>query len=80
VSVDTDTHKAHRAKAERAALDSLVERLAHQFPELGADQIVHAVRGEYDEYAAAPVREFVPVLVERSVRSELAMTAARHRA
>jgi hypothetical protein len=80
MSVDTDTHQSHRAKAEQAALDGLVERLSAQFPELGAEQIVKAVRGEYDGYAQAAVREFVPVLVERSVRSELTTTAARHRA
>lgn len=80
MSVDTDTHKTHRAKAEQAALDNLVQRLSAQFPELTAEQIVEAVRGEYDGYAMAPVREFVPVLVERSVRSELTTNSTRYRA
>jgi hypothetical protein len=73
----TIDHKAaHRARAEQAAMDSLVDRLVNQFPEVPRDQIVNSVHGHYGDYAESTVRDFVPILVERSVRSEL----SHHRA
>jgi hypothetical protein len=69
-------HKAqHRARAEQAALATVVQRLTSQFPEVPPETIQQAVRGEYDEYDNSAIRDFVPILVERAVRAEL-----RHRA
>ena len=70
---------AHRARAERAALDAIAERLAQQFPELSAEQITDAIRGRHAEFEYSAVRDFVPVLVERAVREDIAQ-APRHRA
>jgi hypothetical protein len=67
-----DEHRNSRAKAEQTALVNLVQRLATQFPELPAEQIGRTVRAEYDAYATASIRDFIPVLVERSARSSLA--------
>jgi hypothetical protein len=61
----------HRARAEQAALATVVERLASQFPEVPPETIEQAVRGEYDEYDNSAIRDFVPILVERAVRAEL---------
>ena len=52
-------------------MDALVQRLRGQFPEVDPDEIEQAVRGEYDGYERSVVRDFVPILVERSVRDEL---------
>jgi hypothetical protein len=67
--------------AEEVAISHLVERLRQQFPELTEDEIVRAVHGRYAEYEDSRVRDFVPVLVERAARRELALQPApRHRA
>ena len=61
----------HRARAEQAAMDNLIQRLTGQFPEVPHDKIVNAVRDDYQTYADSKVRDFVPILVERSVRRDL---------
>jgi hypothetical protein len=77
---EPDHRGEQRARAERAALDGIVQRLAQQFPELGRDEISNAVRGEYDGFQGSKIRDFVPILVERSARADLTHTAPRHRA
>lgn len=57
--------------AEAQALIRVVEALTSQFPAVPAEVItakVHQAMGEFD---GAPIREFVPVLVERHVRADL---------
>jgi hypothetical protein len=77
---DTTTrHDAHRARAEQAALESLAQRLASQFPELSSDEIGRTIQGEYEGYDDSAIRDFVPVLVERAVRAELRQPP-KHRA
>ena len=66
-----DSRAESRARAERAAIEGLIARLSAQFPELPAETVARAVRGEYDGFEASTVRDFVPVLVERSVRQQL---------
>jgi hypothetical protein len=65
----------HRARADQAAIETVVQRLLSQFPEVPLETIQRAVAGEYDEYDNSALRDFVPILVERAVRAEL-----RHRA
>lgn len=57
--------------AEQAAMSRVVERLASQFPEVPREDIARAVRGRYEGYEPSPVRDFLPILVERSVREDL---------
>jgi hypothetical protein len=71
-------HVAHRPREEQAAFDNLVERIKGQFPELDQEVIADAVRGEYGKFETSPIRDFLPILIERSVRSELAQAAPRH--
>jgi len=72
-----DAQHTRRVRAEQSAIDGLVERLVAQFPELPRKAIVDRVEGAVGGYAEARVRDFVPVLVERSVREDL---GSRHRA
>jgi hypothetical protein len=68
------THRGsgyRRAHAERDAIRQVCERLSRQFPELPPDEIEKAVYGKYDSFAESPVRDFVPVLVERGSRQRL---------
>jgi hypothetical protein len=68
---------ADRTRAEQAAIRQVVARLAQQFPELSADEINRAVHGHYDRYNDSPIRDFVPVLVERATRQQLSEDQAR---
>ncbi len=70
------TQSEHRARTEQAAIADLVERLTKQFPELPTSEIEQTVRGEYEGFERSAVRDFVPILVERSAKAEL----VRHRA
>jgi hypothetical protein len=49
----------------------VVERLAASFPHVPADVVQSTVRSSYERFAGSPIREFVPVLVERMARSSL---------
>lgn len=66
-----DATTGQRRRSEQKALDQIAERLAARFPELPADTITHAVQGRYAEFEGSRIRDFVPVLVERSVRADL---------
>jgi hypothetical protein len=70
-----DATTVQRHRSEQKALEQIAERLATRFPELAADTIVHAIQGRYAEFEGSRIRDFVPVLVERSVRADL--TGAR---
>lgn len=60
-----------RNSPEEAAIRQVVARLTQQFPELSADDIDRAVNGQYDRFSSSPIRDFVPVLVERATRRQL---------
>jgi hypothetical protein len=66
-----------RSGAEQAAIRQVAARLAQQFPELSADEIDRAVHGQYDRFSDSPIRDFVPVLVERATRRELTQDDAQ---
>ncbi|MGW6422197.1 three-helix bundle dimerization domain-containing protein [Nocardia sp. NPDC055053] len=55
--------------AMRRMTESLVEDLSDNVP---ADQVTSAVGAAHHRFAGKPIREFVPILVERIVRTELA--------
>jgi hypothetical protein len=57
--------------AESAALDRVVEQLTAGLPAVPADRITDAVNIEYRRFDSGPVRDFIPILVERSVRARL---------
>ena len=56
---------------ETVALERAAERLSDRFPEVPKEQIDALVEEHYEQYEDAPVRDFVPVLVEHEVRTEL---------
>jgi hypothetical protein len=71
MSGDTDGAQARRHRVEQAALSRIADRMAAQFPELPAADIHLAIQGRYAQFEGSPIRDFVPVLVERSVRADL---------
>lgn len=71
---------AQTRPGEDAALRNVIERLRQQFPELDSDIVARTVHGRYDDLDEAPVRDFIPVIIERSARKQLkAATAGRRR-
>jgi hypothetical protein len=70
-----------RGVSEADAVRQVATRLAQQFPELPAEDVQRAVYGTYAKFDGRPVRDFVPVLVERASRDNLAhQPAPTHRA
>ena len=57
---------------EKQAVAQVCERLAERFPELPAPTIRLTVDQEHRKLDGRPVRDYVPVLVERAAREALA--------
>lgn len=63
---------ADSRQREQAAMDAVTERLIKDFSGRRDDaEITHALNAAYKRYDGAPIREFVPVLVERYAREKL---------
>ena len=70
------TDSAERAQGdglgdESVALTHAVDRLSDRFPDVPREDIDRLVQEHSEEYDGAPVRDFVPVLVEHDVKEEL---------
>ncbi|HYN74004.1 MAG TPA: hypothetical protein VES60_16005 [Nakamurella sp.] len=64
--MDTDN-----AEHEARALEEVVERMVARFPDVAEDRVREIVRDAHEEFANRPIRDFVPVFVERTARDEL---------
>ncbi len=58
-------------ESEWEALMHVVQRLSERFPAVDEDEIRALAAEEFQTYDDAHVRDFIPVLVERSVRVRL---------
>ncbi|MFH8249525.1 three-helix bundle dimerization domain-containing protein [Microbacterium sp. B2969] len=56
---------------EEVAVQEIVDRLAEKFPMLPRERVTEVVREVHSSMDAAPVRDFVPVLVERGAKDRL---------
>ena len=56
---------------ESRALAELVDRLVAQFPEVPSDSVRAIVNASWEEFTGRPIRDFVPVLAERTARHRL---------
>jgi hypothetical protein len=61
----------HRGPNEDDAIRHVVTRLARQFPGLSTAEVERAVHSHYGTFDDRPVRDFVPMLVERATREQL---------
>lgn len=50
---------------------AVIERLAGRFPKLDRSDIAAVVAEEHDKLSDGPIRDFVPVLVERAAKARL---------
>jgi hypothetical protein len=58
---------------ERQALDQVTDRLTQTFADrYSPDQVDEAITAAHHRFDGKPIREFVPVLVERIARRQLA--------
>lgn len=64
---DVDATGAHESRE----LNEVVERLLERFPDLPEDRVRSAVTKAHVRFAGNPIRDFVPVFVERSASEEL---------
>jgi hypothetical protein len=49
----------------------VVERLAKQFPRVSADEVAQVVSQSRPEFENVPIRDFVPLFVERGAKARL---------
>ena len=67
---DVDTTAAHESRE----LNEVVERLLQRFPDTNEQHVLSVVTKAHQKFAGNPIRDFVPVFVERSARDELSRT------
>ncbi len=56
---------------EQTIIDQLVQRLTRNFPAIPPDTVAAVVTEIHTGFEGRPLREFVPLFVERRARSEL---------
>ncbi len=57
--------------SEWSAIEQLVDRLRSSYPHLPADTIATVVHHTHAKFDGHPVRDFVPLFVERGAKEEL---------
>lgn len=61
--------------SETLLIDQVVARLTASYADLPPDHVAGAVRSAHARLEQSPIREFVPLLVERHARAELSRSA-----
>lgn len=62
---------AQHSSDEDIAVAHAAERLAERYPHVPREHIDELVEKHHEEFEGAPVRDFVPVLIEHDVKQEL---------
>jgi hypothetical protein len=61
---------------EWAAIEHLVDRLKESYPEVSPDTIMTVVHHNHARFDGRPIRNFVPLFVERAAKRQLAKVGA----
>ncbi|WP_310784819.1 three-helix bundle dimerization domain-containing protein [Mycobacterium sp. Z3061] len=61
--------------SEQTRIAEIERRLMEQFPQVNAALLDETVREHHSRFAASPIRDFIPLLVEKRVRQELTRLA-----
>jgi hypothetical protein len=61
--------------SERMVIDQVVDRLSRSYPGIRFETVAHVVNGCYARFDDSPIRDFVPLFVERAQKNMLAKTA-----
>jgi hypothetical protein len=67
---------AYMLQDERAQIDAVQRRLVQKYAELSHDHVAAVVRRVYGRFNQSTVRDYIPLLVERSAREELTRSRA----
>jgi hypothetical protein len=62
--------------SEQQIIDQLVQRLASTHSHLGPAQVNMVVHEEYARFQGRPIRDYIPLFVERNASTELAKLGA----
>jgi hypothetical protein len=57
--------------SEWSAIEQLVDRLRNNYPHVPADTVATVVHHTHAKFDGRPVRDFVPLFVERGANEEL---------
>ena len=57
--------------SEQTIIDALVVRLTHRYPTISESTVSSVVRDVHARYDGRPLRDFVPLFVERNAKREL---------
>jgi hypothetical protein len=57
--------------SEQTIIDQVADRLTRKCPTIPAETVIAVVRGVHARFDGRPVREYVPLLVERFAGEEL---------
>ena len=75
-TVNAEDSRGVAQTSEQRMIDQLIERLVATHPSVPPErvaEIVHAIHAQFDE---RPLREFVPLFVERGAKRELGQLTA----
>ncbi|AYE98680.1 hypothetical protein C0J29_08725 [Mycobacterium paragordonae] len=64
--------------SEQTRIAEIERRLMEQFPGISIEVLDAAVREHHSRFQASPIRDFIPLLVEKRVRQELAEASLSH--
>ncbi len=62
--------------SETTLIEQVEQRLTTEFPHMGTAEVHAAVNRAYARFDASPIRDFVPLFVERHARTELGRLVA----
>ena len=65
------------AEDEARAVTEVSQRLVASFPDVPPDLIQQTVHASHAQFAGSPIRDFVPVLVERTAKTSLTTRLAQ---
>ena len=60
-----------REAAEQRSVEEVIDRLTKRYPDVDRLEIVQIVAQEHQAFEGHPIRDFVPVLVEKSAKKRV---------
>jgi hypothetical protein len=57
--------------SEQTVIEQLVARLTHRYPTISESTVASVVRDVHARFDGRPLRDYIPLLVERNARSQL---------
>lgn len=57
--------------SEQTIIEQLVARLTHRYPTIAKATVESVVRDVHARFDGRPLRDYIPLLVERAARTEL---------